>query len=1022
MKKILLLFVFLSLSLAMFGQRKVTGKIIDVSNNDALVGATILVKGTTRGAMTDVDGMFTIQAETGETLVASFVGYLPKEVSVGTSNVVDFNLEVDTRALQEVVITGYGGALNKREITGAISKVKGEDIENLPVQSFDRALQGRAAGIQVTSANGVPGGAVQVRIRGVGSIGAGNDPLYIVDGVQLNSTTRSSFTSSNPLNFLNPNDIESMEVLKDAAAASIYGSQAANGVVLITTKKGKAGKTKVSLNYYKGIVDPIKQLSVLNSQDWIQVRTEAVQNQSPTSTPLAVRQSVLGSIRLPTDYTDAQIAAIPTYNWQDVSFKQGQIDNYEMSLSGGNDKTKFYFSGSYNKNDANLINVDFKRATSALKLTHEVSKKLNIETALNLSSTTSRGQFGSSNGGSFLGASAFSSSLVLPMNPFYKDDGSYFGTPADGGLAGLLNQNILMVSELNTIKATINQFVGSVTANYKITNDLVFRPFVGLDYGTIKGFNYTDPRTADAFNVKGRVSTQNDENTNFLTNATLNYNKRFDGDKHNIGFLVGVEYRNEVNEGTSSTSEGFPTPAFKYPNSAANPISTGGFWTGYSKAAVFGQAKYSFNSRYFVQGVMRYDGSSRFGKNTRWGLFPSISGAWVISEEKLLKKFKALDELKFRASYGETGNDQIGNFPSLGLFGGGSAYAGVGGITASSIGNPDLRWERNVETSLGLEFSFLNNLITGQVDVFDRKSKDLLLGQALPQISGYSTITSNVGEVQNRGLEFELTVKPVKTKSFSWEINFNITKLDNKVTKLYDGISKTATKDSFTILPGNTSVILGKPLSAIYTARYAGVNPATGRPMWYDENDNPTYVIRTPGDSKYVGTSLSTLYGGVTNVFNFKGIELSAFFQYDIGRQAINNQGSFLSETGGRTFNTLQDVYDRRWQKPGDITDVPRPFNGNAEIRASNHLSGTRMLEDASYIRLKTLSVSYALPRSILSRTKVLEEVRFYAQGFNLWTSTKWTGYDPEWINLGSGNNGIVPQSKSYTFGVQVKF
>ena len=292
----------------------------------------------------------------------------------------------------------------------------------------------------------------------------------------------------------------------------------------------------------------------------------------------------------------------------------------------------------------------------------------------------------------------------------------------------------------------------------------------------------------------------------------------------------------------------------------------------------------------------------------------------------------------------------------------------------------------------------------------------------ISQISGYSTITSNVGEVQNRGLEFELTVKPVKTKNFSWEINFNITKLDNKVTKLYDGISKTATKDSFTILPGNTSVILGKPLGAVYTARYAGVNPATGRPMWYDENDNPTYVIRNPGDSKYVGTSLSTLYGGITNVFNFMGIELSAFFQYDIGRQAINNQGSFLSENGGRLFNSLQDIYDRRWQKPGDITDVPRPFNGNAETRASSHLSGTRMLEDASYIRLKTLSVSYALPRSILSRTKVFEEVRFYAQGFNLWTSTKWTGYDPEWINLGGGNNGIVPQSKSYTFGVQVKF
>lgn len=1021
MKKILLL-ICLGLSFAAFAQKTVSGKILDAKDNSPLVGASVVVKGTDRGSVTDLDGKFELKANSGETLIVSFVGYTSKEVSIGNESILDITLETDAQALSEVVITGYGGALNKREVTGAISKVKGDDIENLPVQSFDRALQGRAAGVQVLSANGVPGGAVQVRIRGVGSIGAGNDPLYIVDGVQLNSSSRSSFTSSNPLNFLNPNDIESIEVLKDAAAASIYGSQAANGVVLITTKKGKSGKTKVDLSYYKGSVNPIQKLNVLNSQDWIKMRREAVQNASPTTSAAAVRQSVLTSIRLPADYTDEQIAALKTYDWQDVAFRQGNIDNYEMAISGGNEKTKFYFSGAYNRNDANLINIDFKRGTSTLKLTHEASKKLTIETALNLSTSKARGQFGSSNGGSFLGAAAFSTSLVLPMNPIYKDDGTYYGTPADGGLAGVLNQNVLMVSELNKIQANINQLVGSVTATYKISDNLVLKPFVGIDYGTIKGFNYTDPRTADAFNVRGRVSTQFDENINFITNTTLNYNKRFDGDKHGVGFLAGIEYRKEENEATSTTSEGFPTPAFQYPNSAANPIGIGGFWTGYSKAAAFAQAKYSLNSRYFLQGILRYDGSSRFGRNTRWGLFPSASFAWLASDESFLKRVKALDELKFRASYGETGNDQIGNFPSLGLFGGGVAYNGIGGITANSLANPDLKWERNVETSLGLEFSFFKGFVSGQIDVFDRRSKDLLLPLSVPQISGYSTITSNVGEVQNRGIEFELNLKPIQTKDFTWEFNFNITKLDNKVVKLYDGIVKTATKDSFTILPGNTGVIVGKPLQAIYTARYAGVNPATGRPMWYDENDNITYVVRSPGDSKYVGTSLSTLYGGFTNTLIYKGIELTAFFQYDIGRQAINNQGSFLSENGGRLFNTLQDIYDRRWQNPGDITDVPRPFNGNAETRASSHLSGTRMLEDASYLRLKTLSISYSIPKKLLASTKLFEDVKIYAQGFNLLTWTKWTGYDPEWINLGNGNNGIVPQSKSYTFGIQVKF
>ncbi len=1026
MKKALLLFVFLSFSLAMFAQRKITGKIVDGSNNDALVGATVLVKDTKRGILTDVDGVFTIEAKEGETLVASFVGYLPKEIVVGSSNVVDFSLETDTRALQEVVVTGYGGALNKREITGAISKVKGEDIANLPVQSFDRALQGRAAGIQVISSNGVPGGAVQVRIRGVGSISAGNDPLYIVDGVQLNSSTRSSFTSSNPLNFLSPSDIESIEVLKDAAASSIYGSQAANGVVLITTKKGKAGKTRVEINYGKGIVQPIQKLRVLNSQDWIKLRLEAVQNQSPTTTALAVRQGVLGAIRLPTDYTDAQIAALQTYDWQSVAFKQGSADNYEMSMSGGNDKTKFYFSGAYNKQDANLINIDFTRGTSSLKLTHEVSKKLNLETAFNFSTSKANGQFGSSNGGSFLGASAFSSSLILPMNAILKDDGTYNGTPADGGIAGVLNQNVLMVSELNTIKANINQFVGSASATYKITDNLVFRPFAGLDYGTIKGFNYTDPRTADAFNVKGRIQTQNDENINFISNATLNYNKRFDGDKHNVGVLGGVEYRSEANEGTSAVTEGFPTPAFKYASSGANPIATNGFWTGFKKAAAFGQAKYSFNSRYFITGVLRYDGSSRFGKDTRWGLFPSISGAWVISDEKIFKNVKFLDELKFRAGYGETGNDPVGNFPSLGLFGGGAAYNGIGGITANTIANAALQWERNAETSLGLEYSFLNHRVTGQIDVFDRRSQNLLLPLAVPQTTGYSSITSNTGEVQNRGIEFELSLNPVKTKNFSWNMSFNITKLDNKVTKLYDGIIKTATKDSFTILAttilNNPNVILGKPLQPIFAARYAGVNPATGRPMWYDENDNLTYTLRSPGDNRYLGSSLSTLYGGLTNEFKIGPVDITAFLQYDIGRQVINNQGSFLSENAGRLFNTLQSVYDRRWQKPGDITDVPRPFNGNAEVRGASQTSGSRFLEDASYLRLKTITVAYSLPKKLLQATKLFEQVSLYAQGFNLLTWTKWTGYDPEFVGLGAGNNGIVPQSKSFSFGAKVVF
>jgi TonB-dependent starch-binding outer membrane protein SusC len=1020
MKQILLLLGCMCvLSMSALAQDKtVTGKVTS-DDGTPLAGVSIVVKGTSKGTNTDAAGTFKIAVDPKNTVTFSFVGFESQSLLVGNRTTFSISLVSDASQLSEVVVTGYGGVMNKREVTGAISKVRGKDIENMPIQSFDRALQGQAAGVQVTSANGVPGGPVRVRIRGVGSISAGNDPLYVVDGVQLNSTNASSFTSSNPLNFLNPNDIESIEILKDAAAASIYGSQAANGVVLVTTKKGKAGKTKFDFNYSQGAVEPIKYLNVLNSQEWIQVRSEALFNRNGGEFKTQ-RSNALSAIRLSPTLTDGEIAALPTYDWQKVGFRTGKLSTYGLSISGGSDKTTFFWSGTYDRQDANLINVDFERGTTALRVNHKISDRFSFEENINLASVKSRGQFGSPNGGSFLGASAFSTPLMIPTVPFYNEDGSYFGAPPVG-TPGILNQNVLMVSELNEIKSVTNQMVANMSFTYKITPNLVFRPFVGIDYRILKGDNYTDPRTPDAFNVRGRSAMQYNQNTNFLANATLNYSKLF-AEKHTFGGLLGIEYRSDVQDGAGATGEGFPTPAFKYLNSAANPISIGSFWSGFRKGAMFGQLKYEYDQKYFVQGIVRYDGSSRFGRNTRWGVFPAASAGWLMSEESFLQNNKIINELKIRASYGSTGNDQIGNFPSLGLFGGGAAYNGVSGITVSSLANPDLQWERNVELSAGIDYSILDRRVFGSFDYFDRRSKDLLLSQAVPQTSGFSSITSNVGEVQNEGLEFEITTINLRSENFKWETRFNVTKIFNKVVKLYDGITKLQNKDSLIALPGNTSVIVGYPLGTILSARYAGVNPATGRPMWYDENDNLVYTIRSPADLKYMGTSISTFFGGLTNTVKYKGIEVSAFLQYDFGRKSTNSQGSFMSENGGRLFNSLKDVYERRWLKPGDITDVPRPFDGNAEIRGSSHLSGTRMLEDASYVRLKSVSASYIIPKKITGKLKFLREARIYGQALNLLTWTKWTGYDPEWLDLGSGNNGVIPQSRSYSVGLQLGF
>ncbi len=1020
----------------------VSGRVTSSDDGSALPGVSVQVKGTTRGTTTDASGNYRLSVPASARLVFSFIGFNPQEVAVGNRSTVSVSLQSNAQDLGEVVVTGYGGTVNRREFTGASSKVSGATIQNLPVGSFDKALAGRAAGVQVTSANGVPGGAIQIRIRGVGSIAAGSDPLYVVDGVQINSTNNSSFTSNNPLAFLNPNDIESIEILKDAAAASIYGSQAANGVVLVTTKRGKAGKTQVTFNYYKGISDPIKKLNVLNTQDWIKLRTENLVN-AGTAADVA-QASILQTLRLisvpnspnpnnlPASLSDAQIAALPTYDWQNAIFKQGKTDNYELGLSGGNEKTRFFVSGSYYTQSANVINVNFMRGTLNTTLTHQINPKLSIDQTLKLSTITSNGQFGGPNGGSFLGAGAFSSPLILPSVAIYNADGSYNGTPALGGIPGILNQNIVQVSELNTIRSNTNQFVGSLALNYKVTDNLTIRPFVSMDYRSLRGKNFSDPRTADGINVRGRIQDQFNENKNFLTNITANYNKTLG--KSDFGVLLGAEYRSDINENLLTNITNVPTPDFKYASAAALPQTISGTWTGYRKGSVFGNIKYNFNKKYDLSFIGRLDGSSRFGSNNRFGFFPSVSGAWLISEEDFLKGGRYVSDLKFRASYGTTGNDQLGslfaatNFPGLGLVNPGFDYNGAAGFAPAQLANPDLKWETNETINLGLDFGFFGNRVTGSVDVFQRTSKDLLLPFNLPFTSGYTSISRNAGEVQNKGLEVEINTVNVRAGQFQWKSSFNITTIQNKVTKLYPGIVPLNNPDS-TILLSYTdfynvgrNAILGKPLQPQFTTDYAGVNPATGRAMFYDYQGNITYRPLTPRDQKYFGTELPKFYGGFSNTFIYGGLSLDFLLQFDYGRRSFNSQTSFLVENAGRNFNALQDTYDRRWQKPGDITDVPRAYNANAEIQSVSNVGGTRTLEDASYLRLKQVTLSYDIPAAFANRIKA-SKARIYIQGANLITVTKWTSYDPEFLNFGgNGNLGTVPNSKTYQAGINLTF
>jgi TonB-dependent starch-binding outer membrane protein SusC len=1019
MRKVLLLGLMLFIAnAAAFGQdRMITGTVTSAEDNMGVPGATILVKGTTIGTATDIDGKYSISVPSGSNvLVFTFVGLKTQEVAIGNRSTVNVTLESDETALGEVIVTGYG-TQPKREVTGAVSSVKGETIQNLPMQSFDRALQGRAAGVQVRSSNGLPGGAVNIRIRGVGSINAGNEPLFIVDGVQLNNQSNAAFTQSNPLAFLNPNDIESMEILKDAASAAIYGSQAANGVVIITTKKGKQGKAKFEFNAFGGETQPMKFLDVLGGSEWYEMRRNAHTN-SASANPEADALNAMG--RRPSNWQTLSREALnqigldlPTYDWQREVMGAGRLQNYEMSVSGGDNKTTFFLSGSYNYQEASFKPVDFERGTVRVALAHQANSKLNIETNINLSTFQQNVPFAID--GAFLGNPAFSASAILPHNAIYNEDGTF-----NTAIGGVLGQNIVLVNEYNSGIQRNNTVVGNLIGTYKILDNLSFRSLVGLDYRLLQGDNYRDPRTPDGAGVRGRSSVQSDWRTRFITTQTLNWNKSFNA-VHNLSAIVGVEYLSETREGISGAGIGFPTFQFRTIQSAATPESITGFWTGYRRASTFASVNYDYKKKYLATATARYDGSSRFGANNRYGLFPSIRVGWSMVEEEFLKTSSVVSEMKLRASYGLTGNDQIGNFAARGLYGGGGNYSGNAGIRPTSLANLNLGWETNNTLNIGFDYGLFGNRITGAIDVFDRRTKDLLLDQPILWTNGFGDIANNVGELQNKGIEFELSTVNIDKSGFRWNTSFNFTYIKNQVLSLYDGLE---------FLPANPGIAVGQSVGnpagsgsapgSWFAAKYAGVNPATGRPMWYDINGNITY-LPLAADRQYFGSNLSNIFGGLNNTISFKGFELTAFFTYEYGAIVADGQYSFLRENGTRlALNALREVNDRSWTAPGQITDIPRNLTTNAgnEVRGAGRNSGTAALLKADFIRLSQLTFGYTFRPALISRIG-LSRARIYMQGLNLWTYADYPGYDPEFTGAGTGQ---VPLTKNYTLGVQIGF
>lgn len=992
MRKVLLLglMLFLGSTLVFAQNRVITGTVTSTEDNLGVPGATVLVKGTTIGTATDLDGKYSISVPAGNNvLVFTFVGLSPQEVTIGNRTTIDVAMEPDIQSLSEFVITSYGDQ-SKREITGAIASVKGEVFENLPVQSFDRAMQGRISGVQVTSTSGQPGGTLNVRIRGVGSINAGNDPLYIVDGVQVNNGGLSGQGSQNALASINPNDIESIEVLKDAAAAAIYGAQAANGVVLINTKKGKKGKSQVKVSVQEGIVQPLNLYDVMDASQLAGIKRVAYQNRG------------LATSGSDATYGNPEDPNLQSYDWIDALYRDGRLSVYDISVSGGDEKTTFFLSGSYTKQEGQIVMSDYNRATGRLNVTHRPNKNLTVAANLSLSFQNTNGSI---DRGNFVNGPFVAGYSARPNVPIYNEDGTFAPYPSNH----LFGYNIVqgVFQELRSGKTV--QTVSNLQLNYQIAPWLSFTSYFGLDFSDNADIN-NRPSTIPVFSSYGGASVFTARrNTNFNTNHNFNFNKKFN-DVHTVSGILGFEYKGSQSDLQSATGRGFPNPTLIYLQNAATPFAVNSNFTEYKRAGFFGQAKYDYDDRYTADVIVRRDGHSRFGDQNRWGTFYAASAGWRLSSEAFLQDVSWLDNLRVRASYGITGNSDIANFASRTLVGSSGQYLGQGGLDLSQLGNDLLTWEESETINLGFDATIFNGRIITTVDFWRKNSNNLLFNTPLPTDSGFGSITRNTGEVRNQGIDIDVQTVNVVVGKFQWSTGFNITFLENELISLYDDLDRI----------GN-DLIVGKPISFFYTNKYLGVNPANGRAMYDDGTGTGNFTYVTGQNTlDYRGSTLPSSYGGLSNTFSYGPLTLEVFFQYQFGNLATNSDLYNLANWGSGTGNLLVSQLDY-WRQPGDVTTVGRPYEGGQEPGTSNvNTFSTRLISDGGYVRLKQVTLNYTLGSAAASKIG-MASASLFVQGLNLATFTKYNGIDPEANSIGN-TYGAYPNARQISAGINLNF
>lgn len=1031
-----------------FAQEHLVKGVIKDALGNPIPGATIQVKGGAKGTSSGSDGSYSLSLPgINATLIVSYVGFSTMTVEVKGRSVVDVQLTESKTQLSDVMVVGYG-TQKKSDVTGAISSIKNKDFADQPVSNVASNIEGKLSGINVTQPSGTPGAGLLVSVRGA------QNPLYVVDGVPMLSESNSSLATSyntsgevvgagqniSSISDINPNDIESIEILKDASSAAIYGARAANGVVLITTKRGKAGKTQFNLNYYTGFQQVEKKIKFLNSQQFVDLTREAIANDiavyhresaaagSDTSRygPLSVLQGVGivdnsgNPVANPLPY-DAS-SGVNT-NWLNQIFRTAPVSNYELSARGGNEKTKFFISGGYYDQTGIIIENYFRRFNTRINLDHQATDRLSFGATVMAAYSDDKRSF---NDNTYTGivTNALGAS---PLMPVYEKNGQY--ADFTQYQASWLSDNpVKSAKEINAHTYT-NRFIGSVYGEYKFLPSLKFRTSWSVDYNDVYDNQYFSSLTVDAQTVGGKILNGENKGLVWLNENILTWQQNY-GD-HHLTALAGYTRQNGNNQLTYIAGQGVPitgnlqnTSAAAIINAATKSAST------YYFNSYLARVNYDYKGKYLLAASLRADASSRFPSSQQYGYFPAVSAGWNMAKEAFLADNNWVSSLKLRMSYGVTGDAEIGNYQNASYWQP-ARYNGIAGLSPMNIYDPSisLTWQNNATFNTGVDFDIFHHILSGSVEYFVAERTKLLNQTPIAGTTGFSSITTNSGQIEDKGWEFQLTSNNIDHPDFTWSTSFNISFLKNKI--------KSLSVDSQFISSYNdqapTHILkTGQPVGTFIGVKFAGVDPQTGDALYYSGTGAKERAdqVNFSQDVQIIGNARPKFFGGLTNNFRFSHFDLMIAMQFSYGNKVYNlirNTYESLGYSGSSTPGSayLPQVYanndtrvEKRWKKPGDHTDIPR-----ASYLLQNYFPNSdEFMENGSFLKIRTMNIGYTFPKM-----RAFNSIRIYAQVQNLLTITKYIGFDPEVSSTGGGNDktagvdyAAYPPARTFTFGATI--